>query len=163
MNQDYVLFIAIVFFIPLVISPITIDAQKFEDEEISVVVQFEYPVGLSTLKSDVEENYYPSLNQTLINFVNNQNYTGYTIDLEENHHVYFLEYNSETGNGIYELDPQVMMTFEGNLTNTEFETERNILLFSLRNDLLDFLNNNNATSIISFMDFSWGTLKTNES
>jgi len=106
LNQDYFPLIALIFVIPIIISPITIEAVQIDDGEANGVVQFESPKNFTSIKNAIDTDFFPTLNATLQNFVTNE-ISGFEANMNKGVILNELGVNQTSGLTIYEFNAEV--------------------------------------------------------
>lgn len=124
MNEDYYPLITLIFLLPLLFSPYTIEGLFVEEKEVQSIVQFEYPKSLTDLKTDIQTQLQPELNQTHNESTNN--FSSLTLMEADDHIVDFLEYQDAKQKNFYEVNLQEVFSLRDN-TDIEYNDELNTL------------------------------------
>lgn len=155
MNEDYYPLIALVILLPIIISPITIEAlEDVDDGEANGIVQFETARNFTNIKSDFQSNILAKINGTIQSFVTTNLKDG-IVDINDDLLLYKLGINRTSGLTIYEMN--VEANFSGMTTDmATFAEKLDELLSSMVTDIVSFLTTQDVTNAKSFIDKSTG-------
>lgn len=147
--------------IPIIISPITVEAVQIDDGEVNGVVQFESPKNFTSIKNDVDTDFFPTLNATLQNFVTNE-ISGFEANLNKGIILNELGVNQTSGLTIYEFNAEVNFsgTTTGNIGNYLLALGQFFL--DVKTDVVNFLQSQNATQATSYLNLPTGEVITRE-
>lgn len=161
MKEDYFPLIALIFVIPIIISPITIEAVQIDDGEANGIVQFESPKNFTSIKNAIDTDFFPTLNSTLQNFITNE-ISGFTASLNEDIILNEQGINQTSGLMIYEFNAEVV--FSGTTTGNigQYITKLITFIADVKNDVVTFLISQNATQATSYIDYPTGEVITRE-
>lgn len=167
--------IALVFIIPLFISPITLQASEDIDINtgsfvtegtINVLVEFESAKSFIALKNDVKNDLFGNFNGNAIAFENAGNYTNFNAKLfsgDADADDMLWELGIGQGqNQRYQLSPEISFNGETDSTLNDMEIVYDQQVSQLRLDLIEFLENNNAIAVRSHLSFSFGEVEIDE-
>lgn len=150
----------IIVLISVLLIPMTdvfapVDLQQFR---VKVVVDFEYPKNINALRGDIIRDLVPQLNSRIQNF--GEDYIGFNYELEDpNTAIYSIGINQTSGNIIYQIYPKVI--FSGTnptMTQTDFESDYNILTLQIEMDVINFLLANGGSQVDTHLHLSWGSI-----
>lgn len=113
MNEDYYPLITLIFLLPLVFSPYSIEGLFAEDMENQAIIQFEYPRSLTDLKTDLQIQLQPELNH-IHNTIDSTNYSSLTLIEADD----YLEYQEAIQ--ILQVNLQEVFALKENLIDVEY-------------------------------------------
>ena len=161
MNQVYLPFIALAIFIPLFISPISIQGFGVEDGNINVLIDFETPKNENAIKNNVETQLFGKFNAIGNDFKNKAQYSSYqslnfTFAPQVDEMVFPLGDGVVTDHKRYQLSPELQYIGSSNITHADFDIEYDLQVSQLRLDMIEFIQNNNGVTVTSYLKFSFG-------
>lgn len=171
MNQNFIPIIVLIFLIPLFISPETVTAIDLDNEKFKVIVTFEIDRNPNELRGiyqfEVDPVFDTLFTDLGLNFFNKtspipmDNPFGYshTIFLAEIH-----DYGTNPiGDFIYQIYPLVTVTGDNpNLSQTDYNTQQDIIVAEMRLAIVDMLLNNGAYNVKTLIHFSFGGVDIDE-
>ncbi len=162
MKEYYPPIIVLIFLVPIIISPITIEAISIEDEEANAIVQFESFLNVAQWQFLYREVLEPTMKDVIENWGEAEFPQDFKFDYTDNHQVYLLQINQTSGKFIFEMNAEGIMEGLNNVGENEFNQMYDGLLIQMKDLLVPFLIANNATNGKSFLDFTTGEVITNE-
>ena len=169
MKQDFLPIIALVFLIPLFISPITVESfsVNHDNDVMNVLVVFESPKSEIALKQDIENDLFGKFNAIGNTFRNQANYTSFqdgnfTIATQDIHEMVWSLGDASGNNKKYELSPEIHFTGNTTMSQGQFEAVYDTQISQMRLDLIEFLENNNAIAVRTHLSFSFGEIEIDE-
>jgi len=168
LKQDFLPFIALVFLIPLFISPITVESFSVNQDNdiLNVLVVFESSKSETSLKLDIENELFGLFNGIGNALKNNANYTSFengdfTMPSEVDEMFWSLGIGQGT-NKIYQLTPEIHYAGNTTISQGQFEAIYDSQISQMRLDLIAFLENNNAVAVRTHLTFSFGEIEIDE-
>ena len=135
----------------------TVEAVQIDDGEANGIVQFESPRNFTSIKNDIISDFHPTINATLTNFLTNE-ISGFTANIHEGILLNELGVNQTSGLTIYEMNAEV--NFSGTTTGNigQFIDAFEIFILEIRDDIVTFLNTQDATQATSYLKLPTGNV-----
>lgn len=162
MKEYHLPLFALILLVPIIISPITIEAISVDDEEANAIVQFESPMNVTQWQNFFTEELEGTMKDAIETWGEAEFPSDFKFEFNENHQVYLLEVNQTSGNFIYETNAEGVFEGVNSVGMVEFSQMRDDLIVIMKDLLVTFLVSHNATNGKSFLEFSTGKVVTNE-
>ncbi len=171
MNSDYLPLIILAVLVPLIFSPITATAIDITDEKFKVIVTFEMAGNPNVIRGLYQTTVDPQIDDAFDAF--GENYFDKTGEGQQNnpfgyssahHSTLFHTFGSNPmGDNQFQIYPLVRVTGDKpDLSEEDYAMGANTVLALMRIAIIDFLQEEGAYNVSTYIHFTFGTLNFDE-